>query len=116
MLNKTPPDIPSGVIVGVEFLPTLQALELVTITVVLVREPTLRVTAPLRRVGRCNIVHLDAVFFSFVFDVALEFTERPLLELRGVRDAFADVFQVLDRNRRTIVLNGFTNDGLRDTV
>ncbi len=81
----------------------LQALELVTITVVLVRESTLTVTTPLARVRRSNIVHVDAVFFGFVRDVALEFAERPLLELTGVRDALTDMLQVLERNRRAIV-------------
>ena len=81
MLDKTPPDIPSGVVIAVQLLPAFQTLELVTITVVLVREPALTVTAPLTRVLRCNIIHVDAVFFGFVFDMALEFTERPLLEL-----------------------------------
>ena len=47
VLDKTPPDIPSGVVIRVEFFSTLQALELVTIAVVLVREPALAVTAPL---------------------------------------------------------------------
>ena len=81
MLDKTPPDVPSSVVIGVQFLSALQALELVSLTIPLVCESTLAVTAPLGRVGWCNIVHVDAVFFGFVFDVALKFTERPLLEL-----------------------------------
>ena len=81
MLNKTPPDVPSGVVIRVQLFSTIQALELITITVVLVRESTLTVTTPLTRVRRSHIIHVDVVFFGFVFDVALEFTERPLLEL-----------------------------------
>ena len=41
MLDKTPPDVPSGVVIAVQLLPAFQTLELVTITVVLVREPAL---------------------------------------------------------------------------
>ena len=81
MLDKTPPDVPGGVVIAVKFLSALQALELVTITVPLVSESTLTVTAPLGRVSGRNIVHVDAVLFGFLIDVALEFAERPLLEL-----------------------------------
>jgi hypothetical protein len=84
----------------VQFLPAIQALALVTVTVILVREPEFAVTAPLRRVLRSQVVHLDIVFFGFVFDVTLEFAERLLLKLTGVRDVLTDVFQVLERNRR----------------
>jgi len=90
MLDKTPPDIPSGIVISVDFRPALQTLELITITGILVREPTLPVTAPLTRVLRCNIIHVNTVLFGFVRDVTLEGAERPLLELRGVRDALTD--------------------------
>ena len=63
-----------------QLLSALQTLTLVTITVVLVREPTLTVTAPLTRVRRIHVVHVDAVFFGFILNVALKFLERPLLE------------------------------------
>ena len=112
MLDKTLPDVPGGTIVGVQVLPTLQALELVTIAVILVREHTFAVTAPLRRVRRCNIVHADAVLFGLVFDVALEFAERLLLELRGIRDTLTDVFQILECNRSAVVLDGLLNNRL----
>ena len=59
VLDETPPDIPSGVVVAVEFLSALQALELVTITIILVGESALAVTTPLRRVGRSHIVLID---------------------------------------------------------
>ena len=81
MLNKTPPDVPSGVVIRVQLFSTIQALELITITVVLVRESTLTVTTPLAGVGRSHVIYVATVFLGFVFDVALEFTERPLLEL-----------------------------------
>ena len=73
-------------------------------------------TAPLRRVSRGNIVHVDSVFFGLVFDVAVEFAECPLLELTSVRDALTNVFQILECNRRTVVLHGLLNGGLRDAV
>ena len=81
MLDKTPPNIPSGVVIAVQLFFAFQTLELVTITVAFVREPTLTVAAPLTRICRRNIVHVDSVLFGFVFDMALEFSERPLLEL-----------------------------------
>ena len=93
-----------------QLLSTLQTLKLVTITVVLMREPTLTVATPLAGVRRSHVIHLNTVFFSFVFDVALKFTECPLLELAGVRDTLSDMFQVLERNRRSIVLNGFADE------
>ena len=86
MLDELPPDIPGGIVVGMELFPALLALELVPSTVVLVREPTFGVTAPLARIGRRNRVHVNPVFLRFVFDVALEFFECPLLELTGIRD------------------------------
>jgi len=110
VLNKTPPDVSSGVVIAMQLLSTLQTLKLVTITVVLMREPTLTVATPLAGVRRSHVIHLNTVFFSFVFDVALKFTECPLLELAGVRDTLSDMFQVLERNRRTIVLNGFADE------
>ena len=91
MLNQTPPDVPSGVIIAVQLLPALQALKLVTITVVPVRESTHRVTASLTCVLRCNVIHVDTVFLGFVYDVTLQFLERPLLEFTGVQDVLADV-------------------------
>ena len=109
VLNKTPPHVPSGVVIGVQFLPTLQTLKLITIPIILMRKPTLTVTASLTRISRRNIIHVDTVLFGLVFDVSLEFAERPLLELRGVRNALADVFQVLERNGRTVVLNRFSD-------
>jgi len=44
VLDKTPPDSGHGIVVSVEFFPTLQPLKPVTITVVFVREPALAVT------------------------------------------------------------------------
>jgi hypothetical protein len=110
VLNKTPPNIPSGVVIAVQLLSAFQALELVTVTVVLVRESTLPVTTPLAGVGRSHVIYVDTVFFGFVFDVPLEFTERPLLELVGVRNTLADMLQILERNRRAIVLRSFSNE------
>ena len=86
MLDKTPPDIPSGVVIAVQLFTALLTLKLLTITVVLVREPTLPVTTSLTRVSRRNVVHLNTVFFGLVIDVPLEFPKRPLLELTRVRD------------------------------
>lgn len=79
MLNKTPPNVPGGVVIAVQLFSTLQTLKLITVTVVLVREPTLAVTTPLTRVCRIHVVHVDSVFFGFVFDVSVEFSKRPLL-------------------------------------
>ena len=110
MLNKSPPDVPSGVVIAVQLLSAFQTLELVTVTVVLVRESTLTVTTPLRRICRSHVIYVDTVFLGLVFDVALQFTERPLLELAGVRDTLSDMLQILGRNRRTIVFNGFSNE------
>jgi len=81
VLNKTPPDIPSGVIIAVQLFSALQTLELITVTVVLVCKTTLTVTTLLTRVRWIHVIHAYAVFFGFVFDVALDFPERPLLEL-----------------------------------
>jgi hypothetical protein len=81
VLNKTPPDVPSGVVIAVQLLSTLQALELITIPIILMSEPTPAVTTSLAGICRCNVVHVDTVFFSLVFNVALKFTERPLLKL-----------------------------------
>jgi hypothetical protein len=64
-----------------QLLSTVQTLELVTVTGVLVRESTLAVTTPLAGIGRSHVIHVNTVFFGFVCDVALELTKRPLLEL-----------------------------------
>jgi len=58
----------------------------------------------------------DSILGGFVLGVLLETAERPLLELRGVRDAFADVFQFLERDVCTVVSEGFLYQSLRDTV
>ena len=50
-------------------------------------------TTSLTRVRRSHVIYIDTVFLGLVFDVALKFTERPLLELRGVRDTLADMLQ-----------------------
>ena len=68
VLNKTPPDVPSSVVIAVQLLPALQTPELVAIAVVLMCEPTLAVTTPLRCVGRGHVVHLNPIFFGFVFE------------------------------------------------
>jgi hypothetical protein len=81
VLDKTPPDVPGGVVIAVELLPTLQTRKLITLSIVLVSESTFTVTTSLTRIRRSHVVQVDTVFFSFVFDVAVEFTERPLLEL-----------------------------------
>ena len=81
VLNKTPPDVPSSVVITVQLLSTLQALELITIPIILMSEPTPAVATSLAGICRCNVVYVDTVFFGFVFDVALKFTERPLLKL-----------------------------------
>ena len=80
------------------------------------REPALAMTAMLRSVRRGDIVHVDTVFLGLVIDVTLQFLESPLLELTGVRDALSDVRQILERDSRTIVLNGFPNDCFGDAV
>jgi len=116
VLDKTPPDVTSGVVTAVRLLPAVQTLELVTVTIVLVSEPTVAVTAPLTRVRRSHVIHVDTVLLGFVFDVTLEFAERPLLELTGVRDAFPDVRQVLERDSRTIILHGFPDGCCGDAV
>jgi hypothetical protein len=100
----------------VQPFPALHALKLVTITVVLVGEPTLTVTASLTRVRRIHVVNVDTVFLGFVFDVTLELLERLLLELTGVRDSLTNVLQVLGRGSRAIVFHGFPDDCFGDTV
>ena len=50
-------------------------------------------TTSLTRVRRSHVIYIDTVFLGLVFDVALKFTERPLLELGGVRDTLADMLQ-----------------------
>jgi hypothetical protein len=109
VLNKSPPDVPSSVIVGVQLLPAFQTLKPVTVTVMLVRESALTVTTSLAGIGRSHVIYVNTVFFGFVLDVTPKLTERPLLELAGVRDAVSDMFQVLERNRHTVVFNGFSN-------
>jgi len=64
VLNKTPPDVPSGVVIAVQLLSALQALKLITITIVFMREPALAMTATLRSVRRGDIVHVDTVFLG----------------------------------------------------
>jgi len=64
-----------------QLFPTFQTLKLVTVAVVVVRESTLRVAALLGCVLWLHAIHVDAMLFGLVFDVALEFTERPPLEL-----------------------------------
>ena len=91
MLNKPPPDVPSGVVIGVQFLSAFQTLKLITATAVLVRESALTVTTSLKRVGRSHLIHVNPVFLGFVFDVVVTFADRPLPELTGVRDALSNV-------------------------
>jgi hypothetical protein len=92
VLDKPPPDVPSSVVVGVEFVLALQALKLVTITNVLVGEPALTVTVLLTRVRWLHCINQNTVLFGFVIGAFLYGAERPLLELAGVRDALTDVF------------------------
>ncbi len=42
-----------------QLLSTLQTLKLVTITVVLMREPTLTVATPLAGVSRSHVIHVE---------------------------------------------------------
>ena len=93
-----------------QLLSTLQTLKLVTLPVILMSESTLTMATPLAGVGRGHVVYANTVFFGLVFDVALKFTECPLLELAGVRDTLSDVFQVLERNRCTVVFIGFSDE------
>ncbi|ERG98769.1 MAG: hypothetical protein J07HQX50_02816 [Haloquadratum sp. J07HQX50] len=79
-------------------------------------EPTFRVATLLTRVRWLHYIHENLVIFGLVHGELLYRVERPLLELTGVQDAFADVLQVPERNRRTVVTAGFLHDGLRDTV
>ena len=99
MLDKTPPDIPSSVVIRVEFLSTFQSLELVTITIILMCELTIRVATPLTRVRWLHYIHENPVIFGLVYGELLYRVERPLLGL----PTFADVLQVLERNHRTVV-------------
>lgn len=55
MLDKPPPDVPSSVVVRVQFLLAGQALELVIITVVLARDPAIGVITPLARIPGCIV-------------------------------------------------------------
>jgi len=73
-------------------------------------------TTSLTRVRRSHVIYIDTVFLGLVFDVALKFTERLLLELGGVRDTLADMLQVLERNCRTVVFNGFSDKRFRHSV
>ena len=116
MLDKPPPDVPGGIIVGVQFLFALLTLELVTSTVVLVGESALAVTTPLTRVLRLHVVDKDTVFLGLVRNVVLQLVERLLLELLSVRDAFSNLLEILNGNRITVVPSGFQHDRKRHTV
>ena len=95
-----------------QLLSTIQALGFIAITIIFVRELTLTVTVSLRGVLRCNRLHFDAVFLSLVFDLALDFSQRQLLELGSVRVARRHILQSLERDGRTVVFNGFSNNSI----
>ena len=92
MLDKPPPDVPSSVVVGVEFALAPQALKLVITTNILVGEPALTVAALLTRVRWLHCISQNTVLFGFVIGVFLYGADRPPLEPAGVRDALTDVF------------------------
>lgn len=54
-------------------------------------------TTPLRPGDWSNVIHVDGVFFCFVFDVALQLAEHPLLVLRGARDTLPAMLQILEQ-------------------
>lgn len=89
VLDKTPPDAPSFVVVGEKFFPMLQTLKLVGISIFFVYEAAFLMTAPLTRVG-WNIFVVEIMFSGLVFDMLLELAERPQIELDGIRNTLAD--------------------------
>ncbi|AXR79889.1 IS1341-type transposase (plasmid) [Natrarchaeobaculum sulfurireducens] len=91
----------------------LQALELLAVAVVRVREPTVR--TPTRCVLWVNLLDPDAVFLGFVLDVFVQASESPFVPPRRA-SPLTDIGQILERNHRTLVLTSFHNEFVADAV
>ena len=90
VLEKFPSNVLRGVVVGVVFTVAFETAKLVAVAVVLVREPTVRVTTALPGVLWRDSLDGNPVLGGFVLSGLFGATERPLMECARVRDAFAD--------------------------
>src|SRR5699024_722254 len=88
--------------------------ERVAVTVLRKRGSTPR--TPLGSVRWVDLNHRKTAFFGFVRRVVEQAAERPCVELLCVRHAVADVGQVLERDGRTPVFDGFGDKRLRLAV
>ena len=111
-------DVLRRVVIRVNLIPTLQTLELilsvVVWTIILVCEPTLRAT--LTRVRWIDLRHYESFRFGFVRDVLVQSVKRPLVNRLRVREAFADSFELLEHDMRTLVFESFLNEFVRHDV
>jgi hypothetical protein len=110
------PDILRCVVIRVHFVPALLALELFTVTVRFVREPTIQPRTALGRVVRRDLFNGDTAFWCFVLDVLVQAPERPdMLPLR-LSKPLSNVGQILEHDNVAVVFDGFRDDFIGDCV
>ena len=90
------PDILRGVVIRVHFVAALLAPELFTVTVVVVRKPTVRSRTALRRMVRPNLFDRDTTFWCLVFDVLIEPSKCPDMVPFRLWQPLTNVSQILE--------------------
>ena len=103
-------DVFRAVVVGVDFVPTLQTLELLAVAVIFVSEPAVSVRTPLARMVGFDLFNCDTAFWCFVLDVFDETAKRPHMVPLRVGKSLSNISQVLKYNHVAVVANRFGND------
>ncbi len=108
------PNIPQSgvfpaVVVGIDFVPTLQTLELLAVAVILVGEATVSVRTPLARVIWFDLFNCHTVFWCFVLDALDKTAEGPHMMPVSLRQSLTDIGQVLEHDYVAVMCNGFVH-------
>jgi hypothetical protein len=77
LLSSVPhTDVLRSIVVRVHFVPALLALEVLSVAVVFVREPTIHSRTALTRIVRLNLLHEDTLLRRFVLNVLEQASKR----------------------------------------
>ena len=114
--NIPQPDVFRRIVVRVDLVAALLAVEVFAVAVAVVREPTIRPRTALGRMVRRDLLRRDAAFWSFVLDVLVETPKRPDVVPLCVREALADIGQLFKHDYVTVVFDGFRDDFVGDGV
>ncbi len=110
------PDVFRRIVVRVNLVAALLAVEVFAVAVVAVCEPAVRPRTALGRVVRRNLLHRDAAFRGLVLDVLEQTTERSDVVPLRVREALANIGQLFKHDYVTVVFDGFCDDFVGDGV